>query len=78
MHLCLGIHLLHAGALLKGLNLVGLGLEGAEVQRHSVRNVLSVAVALVAAQGLARYVPGTAGPALVLLLLAAAWWQASA
>ncbi len=43
-----------------------------------VRNVLSVAVALVAAQALARYVPGTAGPALVLLLLAAAWWQASA
>ena len=37
MYLSLGIHLFHAGALLKGLSLLGLGI--AEEQRHSVLHV---------------------------------------
>ncbi len=41
-----------------------------------LRNVTSVAVALLAAYGLSRLVPGAAGAALALLLIAAAALQA--
>ena len=41
-----------------------------------LRNVASVAVALVAALGVSRLAPAAAGAALVLLLVVAAAWQA--
>ena len=41
-----------------------------------VRNMASVAVALLAAYGLARVAPAAGGPLLVLLLIAAAAFQA--
>lgn len=41
-----------------------------------LRNVASVAVALLAAYGISRFAPGAAGAALALLLIAAAAVQA--